>query len=215
MTKEVKKIGISELRNIVKEAVADFKKKSASEKRLDIKKDKEKAAEKDKLKESSPSSQVVKVTMEQLQKMIKEAVDKRLSENEDLEAIKQQYKQDVSGPAAIEAMPSKGDKVRLASGKDAIVADVDMERNMVFITRDGVKMIGVPMDYVSVVGSGDDTEEPADFVPTPGKNESPEERLATLEKYLSRPFLAADTRKKLSVELAALKKTLGKPEDEI
>lgn len=172
MTDNVKKIGVNELRAIVKEAISDLKKKKAK---------------------PVTESSTIKITMGQLRTMIREAVGKKLQEEMEMPSA-----------AAGSPTPKAGDKVQLASGKTATVADVDLGRQMVFITRDGIKMIGVPMDYVSVVDS--DPEELADFSPSaPAPEEGKEERIAHLEKLLSRGLLTAPTRKKLEAELDRLR----------
>ncbi len=183
---KTKRIGVNELRAIVKEAVLDFKKKSAAEKKEKTEKDKEKSEVK---KEST-----IRVTSEQLQKMIQEAVDGKLEEMSGLVVPRPRPME----PEETSPTPKAGDKVRLASGKMASVADVDAARDMVFITLDGVKMIGLPMDYVSVVDSPSD--EPADFASATPPEESEGERQGVLDKYLDRNFLAATTRDKLSKE---------------
>lgn len=186
MTENIKKIGIAELRTIVKEAVEDFQKKSAAQKKVDDKKNKEKGN----LKEST----TVKITTEQLRNMVKEAVQKKLKESmENLGS---------DSPSPSSPTPKKGDKVLLASGKAATVAEVDPAKQMVFITIDGVKMIGVPMDYVSVADSSPD--ELANFAPTSAPPEKKEERVEQLKKMLSRGFLDKNTRRKLEAELESL-----------
>lgn len=185
-----KKISVEELRGIVKEAVQDWKAKkmSAAEKRKKTEKDKEKAEVK---KESAGN---IKITTEELKKMIQEAVKQKLSEEMEMPG---------------ETVPKVGDKVKLASGKMATVADIDTERQMVFITKDGVKMIGVPMDYVSVAAS---EPEETGLDATMPKDEGDEERLETIDKYLARPFLTAETRRKLEKEREMIMKKLGREE---
>lgn len=184
MSENIKKIGIAELRNIVKEAVEDFQKKSAAQKRIEDKKNKEKGNVKE--------SATVKITTEQLRKMVKEAVEKKLKES----------MEDLGGASSPSPTPKKGDKVLLASGKAATVAEVDPAKQMVFITIDGVKMIGVPLDYVSIADSS--PEEPANFAPVSSPPEKKEERVEHLKKMLSRGFLDKNTRRKLEAELESL-----------
>lgn len=88
--------------------------------------------------------------------------------------------------------PQEGDKVQLASGKEAWVAKVSGD--MVFVTIDGIKMVGVPSEYVSVLddSSGFNASSPAP--------EDDDTRAAHLDKLLDRPFMAKTTSQPLEKE---------------
>jgi len=190
-----KKIGIDELRAIIKEAIADHKEKkeSASDKRIKTTKDKEKSKEK----KSEKLSEI------QLRNLVKESISKQISEMMASDTAKPKVvvprpqmsmssDDEVSSPSS--SMPKEGDKVQLASGKEAYVAKVSGD--MVFVTIDGIKMVAVPMDYVNVIADDPSSE----FNAVKAPDESEDERAGTLDKYLDRPFLNKDTRNSLEKE---------------
>lgn len=201
-----KKINAEALRAIVKEAIVDHKKKkmSASDKRIKTEKDKEKSQ----AKKDENLNENVALNSEQLRAYIKEAISKQISE---MMASDTSSKPKVSVPRPPASMmpsepeaeapstsraPQEGDKVQLASGKEAWVAKVSGD--MVFVTLDGVKMVGVPMEYVSVL------DDSSGFEASRAPDESPESRKGTLDGYLDRLSIGKDTRSKLDAERASL-----------
>lgn len=188
-----KKISVNELRSIVKEAIASHKEKkeSASDKRIKTAKDKEKSNDKDK-----------KLSEAQLRSLVRESINNQISEMMASETAGTS-KVTVPRPSSAAQLfsgeeegtssnPKEGDKVQLASGKEAWVAKVSGD--MVFVTIDGIKMVGVPMDYVTVL------DDSSGFDAAKGRGETEGEREETLDGYLDRPFLNKDTRGSLEKE---------------
>lgn len=167
-----KKIGVNELKAIVKEAIAEKRKSTAK-----------------------PSS---KVSESDLRTLVRESVSKQINEMMASDTAKPKVvvprpQMSASEPETTGSRaPQEGDKVQLASGKEAWVAKVSGD--MVFVTIDGIKMVGVPSEYVSVL---DDSSGFNASAPAP---EDDDTRAAHLDKLLDRPFMAKTTSQPLEKE---------------
>lgn len=189
----VKKLTVENLRIMVKEAVAVQMEQAALERKQKIEADK---AKKEK---TVKESKVVKVTAEQLKRLVKEAVEAKLKENMGMMG------------------PEIGDLVSF-NGKTGYVADVKPD-GTVAITRDGVKMSWVPGDAVQVMASSDELDElsPEEMVSIdsglddgpldPG--EDPTSELGRIEGHLDSKLIGKPSRAALGKRADALKTQLG------
>lgn len=189
----VKKITVEGLKAMVKEAVALQVKQTAAERRKKIADDKEKANKK-----KTNESKTVRVTVEQLRSLVKEAVRQRLSENMD--------------------MPQPGDLVAF-KGRTGYVEDVTAD-GKIAVTTDGMRMQLLDPSEVQVLGTTDDL---ADLSPDElggidsemGMNvnqdpgEDPQSEYDRITSQLDNKLLSKNSRNPLSQRQDTLKKQLG------
>lgn len=193
----VKKFTVSNLKAMVKEAVALQMKQSAADRRAKMADDKEKANA------DVKENKTIRVTVEQLRSMVKEAVQSRLTENM--------------------GMPAIGDLVAF-KGKSGHVEDVSPD-GRVAVSRDGIRMEWLPMNAVQVLATAEDLaelspEEVASIGDEMGMGanqdpgENPADELERRQQQLQGFSLGKPTRTSLGNREKELKTQLGIPDDE-